>query len=117
MKLTYYRGPTPNFGDDLNAFMWPGLLPNGFLDEDESELFLGIGSILWDYLPNQARKYVVGSGYGGYTAPPDIHDGSWDVIFVRGPRTAKILALSPEKAISDGVRSWCAPYRCPSRFP
>lgn len=103
MKLTFFRGKAPNFGDELNPYMWPRLLPEGFLDEDESELFVGIGSILLDTMPRAPLKHVMGSGYAGYTAPPPIHDGSWNVVFVRGPRTAAELGLPAEKAISDSA--------------
>ena len=103
MKLTYFSGPEPNFGDELNPWLWPQLLPDGFLDDDESELFLGIGSILWGHLPTEPTKHVVGSGYGGYSGPPDMHDGSWNVVFVRGPRTARTLGLPPETAICDSA--------------
>lgn len=103
MKLTYYQSRPPNFGDELNAYMWPRLLPKGFLDEDESELFLGIGSILWEQYPSAPRKCVFGSGYGGYANPPDVHDGTWDVVFVRGPRTVAKLHLPPEKGICDSA--------------
>jgi hypothetical protein len=103
MKLTYFTGTTPNFGDALNPWLWPRLLPAGFLDTDESELFLGIGSILWDHYPKTARKIVMGSGFGGYAAAPNVHDGTWEVAFVRGPRTAAYLELPPEKAICDSA--------------
>ncbi len=103
MKLTYYQGAVPNFGYELNPYLWGKLLPSGFLDEDDSELFFGIGSIRWDNLPKAPRKLVVGAGYAGYTANPDVHDGSWEIIFVRGPRTAALLGLPPEKAICDSA--------------
>ena len=103
MKLVYFRGHVPNFGDELNACLWDRLLPAGFLDEDEDELFIGIGSILWDDYPSHARKYVLGSGYAGYKPAPDVHDGSWDVVFVRGPRTAQRLNLPSDKAICDSA--------------
>ena len=103
MKLIYFRGHVPNFGDELNLYLWDRLLPPGFLDENEEELFLGVGSILWDSLPRTARKYVMGSGYAGYTALPDVHDGSWDIVFVRGPETARMLGLPPQKAICDSA--------------
>jgi succinoglycan biosynthesis protein ExoV len=103
MKLTYYNGTPPNFGDEINATMWAHLLPQNFLDEDENELFLGIGSILWDYLPKAPIKHVMGSGFGGYTGAPDLNDGSWNVAWVRGPVTASLLGLEPDLAICDAA--------------
>lgn len=103
MKLSYYKSDIPNFGDDLNELMWDALIAPGFLDEDEATLFIGIGSILWDRYPKTAKKLVMGSGYAGYAAKPDLHDGSWEVAFVRGPRTAKELNLDPKLAITDAA--------------
>jgi succinoglycan biosynthesis protein ExoV len=103
MKLTYFQCKVPNFGDDLNAYIWPRLLGDDFFDEDGNELFVGIGSILYDSYPKSAAKIVMGSGYGGYTAPPDAHDGSWQFAFVRGPRTAEILRLPQSTAVTDGA--------------
>ena len=103
MKLTFYRGSEPNFGDELNALLWDHLLPAGFLDQSEDELFLGIGSIIWDFLPKAAVKHVIGSGYGGYTPPPNVHDGSWNIVWVRGPQTAKTLGINPDLAITDAA--------------
>ena len=103
VKLTFYRGEMPNFGDELNTYLWPKLLPSAFLDEDESELFLGIGSIIWDFLPASAHKFILGSGFGGYSGLPNLHDGSWTPVFVRGPRTAQLLGLPPELAICDSA--------------
>lgn len=102
MKLTYFQGDPPNFGDELNATMWSHLLPEGFLDEDESELFLGIGSILWGSLPKAPLKVVAGSGWA-YDEPPDVHDGRWDVLWVRGPRTAARLGIDPSLAVTDAA--------------
>lgn len=103
MKLSYFKGDPPNFGDELNASLWDHLLPPGVLDGDEGELFLGIGSILWDYWPKAPLKVVAGSGWGGYTAPPDVHDGRWEVLWVRGPRTAAKLGLPASSAITDAA--------------
>ena len=103
MKLTFYKGDTPNFGDDLNNIMWDALIAPDFFDDNDDELFLGIGSILWNSLPKIPKKIVMGSGYGGYTDKPNLHDGSWDVAFVRGPRTAKALSLDPKLAITDAA--------------
>lgn len=103
MKLVFFRGKVPNFGDELNLLVWPALLPKGFLDEDESELFVGIGSIIGDHLSASSRKYVMGSGYAGYMGLPDVHDGSWDIRFVRGPNTARTLGIDPRLSICDSA--------------
>lgn len=103
MKLTYFASTPSNFGDALNPYIWSHFLPDGFLDEDERELFVGIGSILWDNYPKDALKHVIGSGYGGYTGKPDLKDGSWNVLFIRGPRTAGMLGLPAETIVCDGA--------------
>lgn len=103
MKLVFFRGKVPNFGDELNLHVWPALLPKGFLDDDEDELFVGIGSIIGDHLPARSRKFVMGSGYAGYMGLPDVHDGSWDIRFVRGPNTAKTLGIDPGLSICDSA--------------
>jgi succinoglycan biosynthesis protein ExoV len=102
MKLTYYKGKVHNFGDGLNAMLWEGLLAPGFLDEDDSQLFLGVGSILFDRYAQHARKIVAGSGYGGYTPAPVIDD-TWQVAFLRGPLTARALKLPVSLAVSDAA--------------
>ena len=110
MKFIYYKGDGhTNFGDELNAWMWPKLLP-GFFDGDDSVLFLGIGSILGSrqingepYRPDQ-KKVVFGAGYvDAYLEKPDMRDGSWDVFFVRGPRTAQKLGLPSETSVGDSA--------------
>jgi succinoglycan biosynthesis protein ExoV len=102
MKLTYFRHDPPNFGDELNDGLWRHLLPEGFLDADETELFFGAGSILRTY-PGTGMKHVAGSGYGGYSALPDIRDGTWNFLWVRGPLTAARLGLDPARAICDAA--------------
>ena len=104
MKLTYFQGDPPNFGDELNSWVWEAVLPKGFLDEDESVLFLGIGSIIQDIYPKDSHKVVVGSGFAGaYSSLPDVGDGTWDFRFVRGPETCSKLGLDPRLAITDAA--------------
>lgn len=110
MKLSYFRDPKhANFGDDLNAWMWPKLL-NNFFDDNEDVIFVGIGSIIGkkrpdhlEYKPHQ-KKIVFGAGFvSGYHDKPDLNDGSWDVFFVRGPRTTRTFGLDPDLAIGDSA--------------
>ncbi|WP_257255471.1 MULTISPECIES: polysaccharide pyruvyl transferase family protein [unclassified Endozoicomonas] len=103
MKLTFYQGEVPNFGDELNRILWDELIEPGFFDDDEAQLFLGVGSIIWNDFDPDAKKLVVGSGYGGYTDLPDVHDGNWQFCFVRGPRTAAFLGLDKQLAITDSA--------------
>ena len=103
MKLFYYKGATPNFGDDLNPWMWSRLLPNDFFDNDEQELFVGIGSILDKRLSNDAKKIVFGSGYGGYAEAVDVRSENWDIKFVRGPRTEDAVFAPQGSAVCDSA--------------
>jgi succinoglycan biosynthesis protein ExoV len=98
MKLHYYRDSSGNFGDDLNEFIFPRLIPD-ILDADASSLLVGIGTILNDEIPTRPKKYVFGAGCG-YGALPLIDD-QWQVYCVRGPLTAERLGLTSELAITD----------------
>lgn len=96
MDLFYYK--KGNFGDELNAWLWPKLIPE--LDTARSDLtFCAIGTILDDALP-QEEKIIFGSG-AGYSTLSDATLEKASIYFVRGPLTAQKLNLSPEKAISD----------------
>lgn len=103
MKLYFYRAKAPNFGDELNLTLWQHFLPADFFDTDEDEIFLGIGSILFDTFPTTSKKIVAGSGWGAYTPPPNVHDGSWDILFVRGPKTAEALGIDPKLSVGDAA--------------
>jgi succinoglycan biosynthesis protein ExoV len=116
MKMYYFKGSPPNFGDELNQWLWPRLLP-GFFDKQEDRIFLGIGSILFDFHSSASRKIVFGAGYAGYTSPPRI-DESWDIYFVRGPITARTIGVDEALGVGDAailLRS-CIDVRPPKRF-
>ena len=96
MQIYFYRRSEqqPNFGDELNDWLWEKLLP-GVFDDNETTAFLGIGSLLnhlvSERVPN-ARQIVVfstGVGYVGYSGAsykegmPKIDD-SWTIYCVRG---------------------------------
>jgi succinoglycan biosynthesis protein ExoV len=100
MKLFYYKDEIGNFGDDLNPWLWSRLLPD-FLDDDASEWFVGIGTLLNHKLPSSGVKHVFGSGYG-YGQKPVI-DSSYNFICVRGPKTAEALGLPAELALTDSA--------------
>lgn len=103
MKLMFYRGKRPNFGDELNTYVWPKLLGADYFDDDDREMFIGIGSIIGNYYPVASKKAVVGAGYGGYTPLPETLDESWRFHFVRGPLTAQLLGIPAEIAITDAA--------------
>ena len=116
MKMYYFKGSPPNFGDELNHWLWPRLLPD-FFDERDDRIFLGIGSILFDFHSAVSRKIVFGAGYGGYTLPPKM-DQSWDVYFVRGPMTARAIGVDEALGVGDAailLRS-CVGARPAKRF-
>jgi len=97
--LYHWRGEERNFGDELNTLIWPRLLP-GFFDQDPTELFLGIGSVLDARHPPDALKIVAGAGYGGYQPRASL-DQRWVIHWVRGPRTARALGLDAATGLGD----------------
>jgi succinoglycan biosynthesis protein ExoV len=100
MKLHYAKLHGGNFGDDLNPWMWSRLLP-GVLNDDNSEVFVGIGTVLNHLLNHSRGKIVFGTGTG-YGDPPKI-DERWRIYCVRGPLTARKLGLEPMLAIADAA--------------
>ena len=99
MILYRWQGSARNFGDELNTVLWPALLP-GYFDDDPAERFLGIGSVLDGRHDGGGLKLVAGSGYGGYQRPP-VLDAAWDIRWVRGPRTARMLRLPEGLGLGD----------------
>ncbi|NLR60546.1 polysaccharide pyruvyl transferase family protein [Chitinophaga polysaccharea] len=90
MNYVYYRDPKGNFGDDLNGWLWPQLFGEG-KDEDQ-DVFLGIGSILFNGSPlfrelTAQRKIVFGTGVRPVYKTFHL-DSSWDIRFLRGPLSA-----------------------------
>lgn len=100
MYLYCYR-KRPNFGDVLNDVIWEKFLDVDFEREPGSdEVFVGIGTLLNEKLPQARRLHIFGSGYGyGIVTPEQMRN--WEVHCVRGPLTAKALSLDPKLAISD----------------
>lgn len=99
MKLIYHKGN--NFGDKLNPIIFNRLIGE-YLDDNENEVFVGIGSILgFPGIKNKKRKIVFSSGYA-YDTPPII-DSTWDIICVRGELTTKLLNIKKEYAVTDGA--------------
>ena len=97
MKLFWYHRPEGNFGDDLNPWLWPRVLP-GLID-GEGAWLVGIGTLLNERLPREGGLVVLGAGAGLGARP--VVDARWRVLGVRGPLTAAALGLPPELAIGD----------------
>ncbi|MDR3536963.1 MAG: hypothetical protein P4L71_10735 [Acetobacteraceae bacterium] len=98
MKLVYFHGKQPNFGDDLNAMLWPRLMP-GMFDEAGNEGFLGIGTLIGMATPGCTRLHVFSTG-AGYDAV-DTWQTKRRIWCVRGPITAQLLGT--DAALTDGA--------------
>ncbi|MDQ7032496.1 MAG: polysaccharide pyruvyl transferase family protein [Desulfonauticus sp.] len=99
MKLFFYRPEILNFGDYLNAWLWPKIFP-GLFDDNEEIIFVGIGTILDDRLPKHPQKIIFGSGIRFPNNPPKI-DKKWDIRVLRGKLSARILNVDEKIAITD----------------
>jgi succinoglycan biosynthesis protein ExoV len=98
MKL-YYWDYRPNFGDRLNVWLWPTLLPGAF-EHSDNTVFAGIGSILNERFPAGQKAIIFGSGVG-YEQRAIVVQRDWDIRFVRGPVSAAKLGLDRALAICD----------------
>jgi succinoglycan biosynthesis protein ExoV len=94
VKLIYFRHDPPNFGMRSTASSGRPAA-GGVSRRGEDELFFGAGSILKARPDLPGLKHVAGSGYGGYSAPPDLRDGSWNILWLRGPLTAETAGRRP----------------------
>ncbi len=103
MKLHYFRSKHGNFGDDLNGWLWPELLPDVWDDGADGITFVGVGTILNNLVPDSRLKLVLGSGVGYAPLPPGLDDGSWNILAVRGPLSARAANLPADTAITDGA--------------
>ncbi len=103
MKLLYCKIATGNFGDDLNEWLWERAAP-GLLNSNDSEILIGIGTLLQPYymntLPEQTIKHVLGAGAGSKGRIPPI-DSSWMFHGVRGPLTASYFGLPTGRICGD----------------
>jgi len=89
---------TDNFGDRLNEWIWPEYIES-FIDDDSSNLLVGIGSLLNHRLPDSPIKHIFGSGVGHGELPTV--DEKWKINWVRGPLSAKQLNLTDKQFITD----------------
>lgn len=111
MLLYYHQDPLGNFGDDLNPWLWERLLPGWFSGHLAHEpgrraagaigepLFIGIGTLLNEKVPEAPLRIVFGTG-AGYGTRPRL-DASWEICCVRGPDTADALGLDRRFAVTD----------------
>ena len=72
MRTFYYR-VTTNFGDHMNSWLWPRLLP-GMIEETSDDTLVGIGSLIKSDLsrvPGRKIIFGTGSGYGPMPLPQE----------------------------------------------
>jgi succinoglycan biosynthesis protein ExoV len=102
MQPFYYTVST-NFGDYMNSWLWPALIPE-MLDRKDDIRLVGIGSLLSRNLDLvQGRKVIFGTG-SGYSSPPSREQArNWLIYCVRGPLTAGLMGLDPALAVTDGA--------------
>ncbi len=102
MKLYYFHAQNRNFGDDLNAWIWDKLLPDVF-DQNEDVRVSVIGTIIGNKMSPSSHWIVMGSGVGYQPNPSEEVKARWNVLCVRGPLSAEILGLSPNKVVTDSA--------------
>ena len=106
MLLEFCHNKGLNFGDDLNEWLWPKLIPE-CLHPDDGWVFLGIGTVLTERrnsrILQRARGVAVLSSGSWSDGTCPLPDERWHVYGVRGPETARRMGLPPEKVVGDGA--------------
>jgi hypothetical protein len=104
MQYIQYKDPNGNFGDDLNAWLWPKIF--GYESKDDDNCLIGIGTVLYnknEFIKQykSSRKIVFGAGVrNSYDA--FLFDNTWDIKFLRGPLSSLHLNNKFD-FISDGA--------------
>jgi succinoglycan biosynthesis protein ExoV len=108
MKLYYFQHTEGigNFGDDLNPWLWEKLIPD-YLDQDDKIAFVGIGTLLNNWLPsntpNAKLRIIFGTGVGYGDVDAIKGSNCYKFYCVRGPLSAQSLNLEPELAVTDAA--------------
>ena len=108
MRLHYFSSvsdkyPHGNFGDELNAVLWPRIVGD-LLDDRSSDwaVLVGVGTILNSSLTKvEGERFVLGSG-AGY-GDPLLSNEKISCLAVRGPLTAAALGIDPTYAVTDAA--------------
>ena len=99
MKTLYYQSPTGNFGDDLNVSLWPQLIPD-FHSLLPDSVFVGIGTILDERIPQEKHVVVMGTGHRPNEETFSLSP-QWSIYGVRGHLTTDAVGLPKKMAIGD----------------
>ncbi|MDR1782995.1 MAG: hypothetical protein LBR13_01865, partial [Dysgonamonadaceae bacterium] len=91
MQYIYYKSDIPNFGDELNGWLWDKLFPK----TTDDNYFLGMGTVLnkdnitrFNLQPD-LTKIVFGTGVRGFNSEfSEFIDDTWVIRFLRGPLSA-----------------------------
>ena len=102
MQLYYYSGfdEIKNFGDELNKIIWDRTIP-GMLDNNSSELFVGIVTLLNNRIPINSNTVIMGAGVGYGDLPSKKQINEWSIYCVRGYLSAKALGVPVDKVATD----------------
>ncbi|MEM6591297.1 MAG: polysaccharide pyruvyl transferase family protein [Cyanobacteria bacterium P01_C01_bin.73] len=109
MQIFYYqrRDRQPNFGDELNCWLWQRLMPTWVNESsDQTTAFVGLGTLINNALPQRLSQFhhaILFTTGVGYEAPLRKIPDSWRIYAVRGPRSADQLGLPADLAITDGA--------------
>ncbi|HET8936984.1 MAG TPA: polysaccharide pyruvyl transferase family protein [Polyangiales bacterium] len=101
MRVHYYDS-YPNFGDQLNKYLWaPYFQPWLSRASADDITLLGVGTLLGEADYGPGRLLVCGAGFGYRAETAALRCARAHVCFVRGPLSARVLGLDASYAVTD----------------
>ena len=93
-----YRGPLPNFGDELNNYIRPRIASEDLLDEGDLQSLLEHDPIFIMINYGYGAHHALWPEYSRNFPQPDCSEGEWNIVSVPSSDMARRLGGPPQSS-------------------